>query len=108
LNPENEMKKIFGSRVVLAEQQQHQAFRHKRGRTRAHPRSSNWLVVPKPNWPHPGKMGLSMRFLESDKSGNQHFTFEHSPTYQNVQKRFFHAVDSLNPEFIIVSKHFFV
>ena len=44
-----------------------------------------------------------MKFLESDRSGNQYFTFEHSPSYQMVQKRFFHAVDSLNPEFIIVS-----
>ena len=70
---------------------------------RAHPRTSHWLVVPKPSWPQPGKTGLSMKFLESDPYGNQIFTFEHSPSYQNVQKRFFHAVDSLNPEFIVVS-----
>ena len=44
-----------------------------------------------------------MKFLESDKNGNQHFTFEHSPSYQEVQHRFLKAVDSLNPEFIVVS-----
>ena len=44
-----------------------------------------------------------MRFLESDKQGNQHFTFEHSPSYQTVQKRFYGAVESMNPDFIVVS-----
>ena len=97
LNPENEMKRLFGSKVVMADHQ-----RHKRGNHRhRHMRTSHWLVVPKPSWPQPGKTGLSMKFIESDKYGNQFFTFEHSPSYQNVQKRFFHAVDSLNPEFII-------
>ena len=44
-----------------------------------------------------------MRFLESDKQGNQHFTFEHSTSYQTVQKRFYGAVESMNPDFIVVS-----
>ena len=65
-------------------------------------RSSHWLVVPKPGWPQASRTGLSMKFLESDKFGNQHFTFDHSASYQTIQKRFFHAVDSFNPEFIIV------
>jgi len=99
LNPENEMKRMFGSKVVMADQH----HRHKRGqRHRApHSRSSHWLVVPKPGWPQASRTGLSMKFLESDKFGNQHFTFDHSASYQTIQKRFFHAVDSFNPEFII-------
>ena len=44
-----------------------------------------------------------MRFLESDKQGNQHFTYEHSTSYQTVQKRFYGAVESMNPDFIVVS-----
>ena len=44
-----------------------------------------------------------MRFLESDKQGNQHFTFEHSSPYQMVQKRFYGAVESMNPDLIVVS-----
>jgi len=101
LNPENEMKRMFGSKVVMADQH----HRHKRGqRHRAphgHSRSSHWLVVPKPGWPQASRTGLAMKFLESDKFGNQHFTFDHSASYQTIQKRFFHAVDSFNPEFII-------
>ena len=101
LNPENEMKRMFGSKVVMADQ----PHRHKRGqRHRAphHSRSSHWLVVPKPGWPQASRTGLAMKFIESDKFGNQHFTFDHSASYQTIQKRFFHAVDSFNPEFIIV------
>lgn len=101
LNPENEMKRMFGSKVVMADQH----HRHKRGQRHRAPhgpsRSSHWLVVPKPGWPQASRTGLSMKFLESDKFGNQHFTFDHSASYQTIQKRFFHAVDSFNPEFII-------
>lgn len=99
LNPENEMKRMFGSKVVNAERNHKKGGRHRAH----HARISHWLIAPKPNWPQPGKTGLAMKFLESDKYGNQFFTFEHSGSYQNVQKRFFHAVDSMNPEFIIVS-----
>ena len=105
LNPENEMKRIFGSKVVLGEQR---GGGHRRGqRQRAH-RTSHWLVVPKPSWPQPGKTGLAMKFLESDRNSYQYFTFEHSSSYQLVQKRFFHAVESLNPEHIIVSTYNFL
>ena len=108
LNPENEMKRIFGSKVVLGEHA-NRGGGHRRGhRQRAH-RTSHWLVVPKPSWPQPGKTGLAMKFLESDRNSYQYFTFEHSSNYQLVQKRFFHAVESLNPEHIIVSgSNFFI
>lgn len=99
LNPENEMKKIFGSRVVNNENKHHQL--HKR-RARAHPRHTHWIVVPKPSWPHPGKTGLAMKFVDSTaNNGAQNFTFQHSPSYQQVQKRFFQAVESLNPDHIV-------
>ena len=102
LNPENEMKKIFGSRVVLAEQRQ--AANHRRGsRTRAHSRHAHWLIVPKPSWPNPGKTGLGMKFLDADNQGNQNFTFEHSKDYQAVQKQFYQAVESMHPDYIVVS-----
>lgn len=47
-----------------------------------------------------------MRFVESDDSGNQYFAFEHSPAYQAVQRQFFEAVDSMNPDFIVVRPSF--
>ena len=61
LNPENEMKKIFGSRVIQTE---HHAARHRRGpagggRNRAASRASHYLVVPKPNWPNATRTGES-------------------------------------------------
>lgn len=61
-----------------------------------------WLVTPKEHWPPIGNLGLSMKLLET-KDGCQYFTYEHSLGYQNVEKKFFEAVDSLNPDNIVVS-----
>ncbi|XP_042902172.1 ribosome quality control complex subunit TCF25 isoform X2 [Parasteatoda tepidariorum] len=92
LNPDNEMKKIFGSKVVQNEQVK------KRGRGRGHGRSS--ILVSQKNWPHIGKPGLSMRLLET--KGNLHyFAFEHSKQYQTIQLQFLEAVESFNPENIV-------
>ena len=63
----------------------------------------HWLIVPKPSWPNPGKTGLTMKFLEADEQGNQLFTFEHSKEYQAVQQQFFQAVESMQPDYIVVS-----
>lgn len=49
--------------------------------------------------------GLSMRPVESEASGSW-FTFDHSPTYQQVQMRFLSAVESLNPDSI--GKYFMI
>ena len=99
LNPENEMKRIFGSRVVASEANQ----RQKKGRGgrghQVHHRST-LLVTPKPQWPSGARTGLSMRPVESDASGSW-FTYDHSPTYQQVQMRFLSAVESLNPDSIV-------
>merc|ERR1719315_151808 len=94
LNPENEMKRIFGSRVVASE-----SSRHKKTRGRPHHRSSI-LVTPKPSWPSAARSGLSMRPVDSNQGGSW-FTLDHSPTYQAVQMRFLSAVDSLNPDQIV-------
>ena len=106
------MKKIFGSRVVMAEQRDNQRApmmhhgrrgRGNRGVGQHHRsiRSTHSLIAPKPTWPNPGKTGLTMKFLDSDKSGNQYFTFDHNSAYQAVQRQFFDAVESMNPDFIV-------
>lgn len=43
-----------------------------------------------------------MRFVDSDAAGNQFFAFEHSKSYQEVQKLFFAAVESMHPDGIVV------
>ncbi|KAG8200352.1 hypothetical protein JTE90_028534 [Oedothorax gibbosus] len=92
LNPDNEMKKIFGSKVVQNEQNK------KRGRGRAHGRST--VLVSQKNWPLIGKPGLSMSLVES-KDGLQFFAFEHSKLYQAIQLQFLDAVESFNPDNIV-------
>lgn len=46
-------------------------------------------------------LGISMSLVES-KDGIQHFTFEHNRDYQQVQFKFFDAVESVDPNNIVV------
>lgn len=93
LNPNNELRRIFGSKILQNEQVK------KRGRSRGHLKST-FLVTPKENWPPIGKPGLSMKLVES-KNGLNYFAYEHSLNYQQVQMRFLDAVESLNPDNIV-------
>ncbi|XP_041375879.1 transcription factor 25-like [Gigantopelta aegis] len=90
LNPDNELKRIFGSRVVRSENMR------PRNRNRPYQRPTK-LVQCRDNWPPIGKNGLSMCLSES-RSSSQYFTFEHSHQYQQIQFMFFDAVETLNPE----------
>ncbi|XP_071957587.1 ribosome quality control complex subunit TCF25-like [Antedon mediterranea] len=92
LNPDNEMRRIFGSQVVRSE--------HRRKERRKNIQKSGWLVSPRPNWPPISKTGLSMT-LGSSKNGYQYFNFEHSKEYQKVEFQFLDAVESYNPSNLI-------
>ncbi|KAH9508892.1 Transcription factor 25 [Bulinus truncatus] len=91
LNPETELKRIFGSQVVRGEQPRNRRQRncplHRSGR----------LVQPKDTWHSTSGSGLSMKYLgETDG-----FVFEHSSAYQKIQHQFCDAVESGHPELII-------
>jgi len=47
--------------------------------------------------------GLSMELVES-RNGLQYFKFVHSKAYQKVQFQFMDAVESFNPQNLVVSK----
>ncbi|KAL7870944.1 hypothetical protein SRHO_G00084410 [Serrasalmus rhombeus] len=93
LNPENELKRYFGARAVLGDQKPRQ-------RQRQFHRST-WMTTPKDTWPRFSRPGISMSLLES-KDGLQFFVFEHSRDYQQVQFKFFDAVESMDPNNIVV------
>ncbi|XP_007937433.1 transcription factor 25 [Orycteropus afer afer] len=93
LNPDTELKRYFGARAILGEQRPRQ-------RQRMHPKSM-WLTNPKSTWPRYSKPGLSMRLLET-KKGRSLFAFEHSEEYQQVQHKFLAAVESMEPNNIVV------
>lgn len=93
LNPNNEFKRIFGSKIIQSEQSK------RRGRGRGHLKTT-WLVSPKEHWPPIGKPGLSMSLVKSE-NGVHYFTYEHSVNYQQVQLKFLEAVESLNPDNIV-------
>ncbi|EGV94046.1 Transcription factor 25 [Cricetulus griseus] len=71
-----------------------------RQRQRVYPKCT-WLTTPKSTWPRYSKPGLSMRLLES-KKGLSFFAFEHSEEYQQAQHKFLVAVESMEPNNIVV------
>nr|CAG4637271.1 EOG090X0BCY [Ceriodaphnia reticulata]SVE73132.1 EOG090X0BCY [Ceriodaphnia reticulata] len=92
LNSDNELKKIFGSRVVVSAQK-------KKARGRAYVKST-WLINAKDNWSQIRKTGLSMS-LDHTKDGCFYFKYEHNKEYRQVQFDFWEAVSSLNPANIV-------
>lgn len=97
LNPSYEMKRMFGSKVVQAEQNKRRNARGPR------PLKSTWLVSPKDNWPPLSKLGLSMSIDTNplNDSSLNWFKFEHSTAYRTLQQRFLKAVESMDSENII-------
>ncbi|NWR00030.1 TCF25 factor, partial [Paradoxornis webbianus] len=93
LNPENELKRYFGARAVLGDQRPRQ-------RQRQYVRSM-WLTAPKNTWPRYSKTGITMQLLDT-RRGVQHFTFEHHRDYQQVQFKFLDAVESMDPNNIVL------
>ncbi|XP_072135842.1 ribosome quality control complex subunit TCF25 [Mobula birostris] len=93
LNPETELKRYFGARAVLGEQRLRQRHRQLH--------RSTWLTTQKDGWPRFVKTGISMQLLET-KGGAQYFTFEHSRDYQQTQFKFLDAVNSMDPNNILV------
>nr|CAG4645738.1 EOG090X0BCY [Lynceus sp. MCZ IZ 141354] len=92
LDPENELRRIFGARVVQKDQK-----RRVRGRIHIKP---TWLVTPNMHWAQMGKSGLSCS-IDCHKDNCTYFKYEHKREYRKIQQQFWAAVDSLNPENII-------
>ncbi|KAK3863461.1 hypothetical protein Pcinc_030768 [Petrolisthes cinctipes] len=112
LNPQNEMKRIFGSRVVQTSENN-----RRRGRSGAGGSSSSssrsstrstWIIQSPPIQHR--RPGISMAVvvaaeaMEGSSSSNpgQTFKFVHSVAYQQSQFKFLEAVESLNPENIMM------
>lgn len=96
LNPENEMKRIFGTKVIQAE---HGSNRTKRGRGRSNVNRS-WILANPKNWQNVGKSGLTMDHLETIDNIH-YFTLVHSKLYQSAQFKFLEAVESFNPDNLV-------
>lgn len=98
LNPYNELKRIFGSKTIEAGQS-------KRNKGRPGNTKKTWLISPQQDntWVQTKKSGLTMALDYSMKTTGdvQHFVYEHSASYKEIQHKFLQAVESLNPENII-------
>uniref|UniRef100_A0A0B6ZE96 Transcription factor 25 n=1 Tax=Arion vulgaris TaxID=1028688 RepID=A0A0B6ZE96_9EUPU len=92
LNPEVELKRVFGSEAIRGEQPN----RNRRQRNRPVQRASR-LVQVKDTWHSVRGLGLSMKYIEQ----TQEFVFEHSLAYQKLQHKFADAVDSVYADNIV-------
>ncbi|CAD7002304.1 unnamed protein product [Ceratitis capitata] len=108
LNPQNEMRRTFGKRVVKIE--------NKRGRQKLTLKST-YMVTAKESWPPITKNIITMKPVQlpeqlagssSSSSNNinstekiQWFAFEHSQYYQGVQNLFLQAVERTDSDYFI-------
>nr|CAB3264367.1 NACHT, LRR and PYD domains-containing protein 14-like [Phallusia mammillata] len=86
LNPDNELRKIFGSRALMEDASY-------RRRNQAKSNRGVWLTQPQNNWVKLGRTGITMNLIET-KNGVQYFKYEHSRDYQDVQFKFLDAVET--------------
>ncbi|KAF7988381.1 hypothetical protein HCN44_000954 [Aphidius gifuensis] len=94
LNPQNELNRICGSKNNQSKQ------RGNNGRTNFR---KTWLTS-QSDWISTGKSGLSMSVDKSMTNSNdniQYFIFNHSTSYQKIQKKFYTAVESQSPDNIV-------
>lgn len=77
---------------------------NRRNRGRLGHLKKTWLVSARDNWPPINKSGLSMSLDHTIQSTNnvQYLVYDHNPSYRQVQLKFLEAVESLNPENIVV------
>ncbi|XP_073841683.1 nuclear localized protein 1 [Musca autumnalis] len=106
LNPQNEMRRTFGKRVVKIE--------NKRGRQKLTLKST-YMVTAKESWPPITKNIINMRPCQPPDNATststmsrvgpidkvQWFAFEHSQYYQSVQNLFLTALERTDSDFLI-------
>lgn len=108
LNVENELRRIFGSKVVKSfeRNQQSGSSRPVRGARRVTPHIRKTILVsPSDHWPR-WDASFSMEFLES-KDGCNYFRYVHSPIYSQAQRAFeaAQAIHDLNGVASVLMHH---
>lgn len=102
LNTENELKRFFGSKVVLAEMNSN---RKRNPKTRLTVRP--WVLINPRNMPLVSRPSFSMELSHTTDDGIHYFYFIHSKSYQNVQHQFLEIIESSNLDALgnLVSTH---
>ncbi|MBA0729815.1 hypothetical protein Golax_023145, partial [Gossypium laxum] len=89
LNVENELRRIFGSKVVKSFEKSNQSSSSRQvrgGRRGNHHIRKTVLISPSDHWPR-WDGSLSMEFLET-KDGYHYFRYTHSSSYDQAQRAF--------------------
>jgi hypothetical protein len=90
LNPDNEIKKIFGNSVLRQQKK-------KISRT-------TYFVTPKDHWPPYKNPGLEMKLINSDVFDT--FGLFHSPEYSKIEDKFKYCVESHDPNNLMDLLHY--
>lgn len=115
LDYHSEMRKLFGSRVVL-EAAQEQRNNNARRQPRSQQMKRQLLAAPNDTWPRLVKNGLNMEVLEKKADdGNcgfvggftTEFSFQHSKAYQDVQRMFLECIKTHGPNTIAHVLHMY-
>ncbi|XP_007051358.2 PREDICTED: transcription factor 25 [Theobroma cacao] len=89
LNVENELRRIFGSKVVKSFEKSNQSSTSRQvrgGRRGSHHIRKTVMISPSDHWPR-WDGSLSMEFLET-KDGYHYFRYAHSSSYDQAQRAF--------------------
>ncbi|XVF33045.1 hypothetical protein REPUB_Repub17cG0134500 [Reevesia pubescens] len=89
LNVENELRRIFGSKVVRSFEKSNQSSSSRQvrgGRRGSHHIRRSVLISPSDHWPR-WDGSVSMEFLET-KDGYHYFRYSHSSSYDQAQRAF--------------------
>lgn len=99
LDPESEMRRIFGSRVISEEKSERSSRRQPRGMVPLKNRGRKTVLVPMEDaYPLNINSGLEMEMLPSSTDGEKCFQFVHSKAYQKTQYMFLQCVQSGDPQ----------
>ncbi|CAG9805699.1 unnamed protein product [Chironomus riparius] len=103
LNPQVEMKRMFG-KIVNQEQQK----KRRAGGGTFRSLKSVYMSNPKESWPQINRTGLFMNIVPApDISPTKNeknvifFSFEHSQSYQTIQRKFLESVESIDSDNIV-------
>lgn len=105
LDPNVEMRKLFGSRVIEAERTervQQQRRNLPRGVAQAMRAARKSVLVPvEDNWPSDIRGNITMEMLQKYDDGCRDFQFSHSQRYRQIEVAFIGTVQSGDPQMLM-------
>ena len=106
MDPESEMKRLFGNRIVQHQDLPQDGPAHRRRATRFAFGSRYVFSTPKETWPPMERLGMEMELVSTGSADGDHsnirwFAFTHSSKYQQLEHQFQEYAASMVPEYVL-------